>query len=207
MNMKEIVRKYCLELLTSKNCSSLSFHNLIHTKEVVKNIAFIGENNGLSEEELEPVIIAGWFHDTGFLCAYKGHEDHSKKIAKEFLTEKKYDKHKIQIVLGCIEATKMPQNPTSVYEKIICDSDLFHLATTEFFKRNELLRNEWQNHLNLIFDEEKWLHLNIEFLKKQCYFTPYAQQNLTGGKQTNISQLQQLLKHINCQQDNCCCGN
>ncbi|MFI2742282.1 HD domain-containing protein [Zhouia sp. PK063] len=174
----------------------MSFHNITHTKEVVKNIAFIGKNNGLSKHELEPILIAGWFHDTGFLHAYKGHEDYSLKIAKDFLEKEEYNKEKLDIVLGCIEATKMPQTPTNIYERVICDADLFHLATNQFFKRNALLRKEWQNHLNMCFDEEKWLHLNIEFLEKQHYFTSYAQQNLSVGKQTNIKHLQQLLQGI-----------
>lgn len=72
--MIEKVAAYCRSLL-GEFCSQYPFHDLAHTEEVVRNVSKIGGALGIDPERLEPVIIAAWFHDTGFKDVYGGHEE------------------------------------------------------------------------------------------------------------------------------------
>ena len=111
-------QKYCNSLLKSEPCIKYPFHNLIHTHEVVANVRHISTQLKLTNREQLILEIAAWFHDTGFSKTYEGHEDVSKELAWEYLTTQDVDKQILQDVLGCIEATKMPQNPQNKLEKL-----------------------------------------------------------------------------------------
>ena len=126
------VAAFCTDLLTTSKCKELPFHNLEHTKEVVQNVKYLCAAMDINEQDTEVLLIAAWFHDTGFSMTYKGHEDQSKFIATTFLKEQKANKSFINKVCNCIDATKMPQRPTNVLAKVLCDADLFHLGTTNF---------------------------------------------------------------------------
>lgn len=85
--MIKSVAAYCTDLLTSSKCKELPFHNLQHTKEVVQNAKYLCAAMDVDEEVTAILVIAAWFHDTGFSVTYKGHEDESKVIASRFLNE------------------------------------------------------------------------------------------------------------------------
>jgi uncharacterized protein len=126
------VEKYVTSLLQSKLPQSLTFHNCQHTKNVVYAVKHIGKKSRISAEELEIVTIAAWFHDTGFTVTYSGHEEESIKIAANHLSLLKYENRKVQKVLDCIQATKLPQQPLDLVGEVLCDADLFHLSQHNF---------------------------------------------------------------------------
>lgn len=172
--------------LDKGRCSNLDFHNRNHTKEVVKAVKKIGCYEGLSNEELEPIIIAAYFHDTGLRHVYKGHEYVSASNAKQFLEVHNYPKEKIKIVMDCILATQMPQSPNNKYEEIICDADLSHLGSRKYFKKNEKLRKEWNVFMKLSFDDTKWKQITIDFLMEHNYLTTYGKEVLRLEKRANV---------------------
>ncbi len=190
------VKLYCEDLLSLQYCKELSFHNLEHTREVVSSIEIIGSNMGLSSGFLEPVLIAGWFHDTGFLKSYQEHEADSMCLANQFLSKKACPQEKIAIVMDCIAATHLPQQPETIEQKILCDADIFHLGTSKFINRNCLLRKEWEEKLQKQYCEESWLQLNIDFLSKQHFFTRYGKAVLEQGKAENLKYLKKKLMQI-----------
>ncbi len=190
------VKSHCEFLLSSQCCKEMSFHNLEHTRDVVSNIETIGKSMGLSSAFLEPVIIAGWFHDTGFLKCYNEHEEFSVSLAHQFLVAKNWPAEKIEMVSSCIRSTHMPQTPCCLEAEILCDADIFHLGTSKFITRNKLLRKEWEEKLQEHYCEETWLQLNIQFLRKQHFFTRYGKTILEQGKNQNIKFLQNKLEQI-----------
>jgi len=117
---------------------------------------------------------------------YKGHQDESKRIAKNFLENSNCDKPFIDKVLKCIESTKYPQNPTSDIDKILCDADMFHLTRTNYYQYEKALRLEFEKFLGLIFTDEEWQMENHTFLQHQHYFTSYGQDVLEKFKDVNI---------------------
>lgn len=187
------VEKYCQTILTTTKCHQLPFHNLEHTLEVVKNIQTIGTYANLTQEELEPVVIAGWFHDLGFCEVYQGHEEVSIQLARAFLTEKGYEPALIEIVTSCIAATKIPQNPKHTSAEIIVDADIFHIGTDAFFYRKLLLRREWETVLNQTYTDLEWHTLNLKFLQEHNFFTPYGKTVLLEGCKRNEERVNNLI--------------
>ena len=142
-------KKFCMRLLSKSRCSRLPFHNLEHTMEVYNNTMKIGIYEKVAIAELEPVLLAALFHDTGNTEIFKNHERFSGDHALKFLQERDYPQVKIAKVIDCINATRMPQKPNFILEEIICDADLFHLGTPAFHSKNKALRREWNKFLDI----------------------------------------------------------
>lgn len=71
-------------------------------------------------------------------------------------------------------ATKLPSNPTNILEKIICDADLHHLSSENYFTRSELLKNEIERTKHVTIPVSTWNNENILFFLKHRYFTKQA---------------------------------
>ena len=187
-NIKKAL-KYSKKIILNSRCKDLPFHNLEHTLEVYKNLIKIGTYENIGYEELEPIIIAGLFHDTGNAFRFDGHEDVSATYAILYMEKNGYDEDFIEKVCGFIKATKIPQNPRNIYESIICDADLHHLGTESYQTKNKLLRREWQNFLGFEYSDEEWLILNIKFLQNHRFHSQYGRLKLEPQKQINLDEL------------------
>ena len=72
----------------------------------------------LEDEDRFALMLAAWFHDTGYSGGKAmGHENVSIEIATKFLNEHKVSQQVINKVTGCITATRLPQNPTTLSNK------------------------------------------------------------------------------------------
>jgi len=194
---KDILAKtidYAESKLSGNLSSILHYHNLQHTREVVEAAQKIAKGCGLNEEESEIVQVAAWFHDTGYTKGGEKHEDESIRIATKFLNLHNVDASYIEEVVGCIESTKMPQTPKNLLQEVICDADLYHLSTTAYFEKCELLRKEWELERKDAYSELDWLQLNFDFLKDHKYFTVYAQEKLQPGIEANKKEVKAQLK-------------
>lgn len=181
---------YAGKILKSKYFQKFDFHNYQHTYNVISYSIEIGSHCGLNFRELEPVIIAPWFHDLGYSKIYKGHENQSIKMALEFLSKHKYDPAKSRKVINCIKVTQMPQSPKDLLGMIICDADMYHLSTLHFFEMSTLLRKEWQKLLGKEYLDNEWKEFNLKFLQGHQYFTTYGLSVLNEGKIKNIKILE-----------------
>ncbi len=194
--IKEKARIHCIEILRNSRCDKLPFHNVHHTLEVYKNTSKIAAFEGLSETEVEPVLLAALFHDTGNAITFKGHEELSASNAAAFLEKEKYGDTRIPEVVRCIKATEMPQTPLSKLEGILCDADLFHLGRKDFFVHNELLRTEWEQYHKKFYSNYRWYSINIEFLNQHEFHTGYGKQFLEPVKLKNSELFQSLLTNM-----------
>lgn len=190
-----------VESFLEKNLSNeIFYHDLEHTREVVKAANEIGKESGLTDDQLETVLIAAWFHDTGYFKGKRDHERESRIIAEEFLRNQGIDEKKIAEVGGCIIATKIPQRPTNLMEEVLCDADLYHLSTSEFFRKSELLRKEFSLTGSNEIKDKEWLKTNIKFLKKHNFFTDYAREKLYPQKKKNLKKLKSIKKELKMEQ-------
>lgn len=189
------VAKYCTTLLTVTQCKELPFHNLRHTQEVVENVKTICTAMHVTKRKTELLVIAAWFHDTGFSKAYAGHEEESKKIAVSYLTDAGMDHASIEQICNCIEATRMPQNPTTELAEILCDADIFHISDSYFFYRKLLLRREWELFCNMHVTDKEWHVLNLEFLANFHFRSHYGKHFLEEGKEKNVKRVKQILTY------------
>lgn len=185
------VKEFATTLLKHRLSEKLYFHNITHTLEVVQATSEIGVNSALSKEELEIVLIAAWFHDLGYSDKYKDHEYESANIAFIFLTITGIDEIIIEHIISCILATKYPQKPLSLLEKVICDADLYHFSRPDYKQHEQALKKEWEANLNLIYTDKEWDIINYDMLKDHVYWTSYGKTVLQLKKEENIKKLKQ----------------
>lgn len=187
------VKFFVEELFQTGLPETMYFHNFNHTLIVLDAVMEIGLSVGLSNSDLKILAFAAMFHDTGYTKKYMGHEELSISIAENFLTKTDLDSKSILKVKDCIFATKYPQFPRDVLEQIICDADFYHFSMSEYQQYAKALKEEWQQHIGLIYSEEQWNRLNLEMLQNHKYFTDYAKQNWQGKKDQNIKNIQKAL--------------
>jgi hypothetical protein len=92
---------------------------------------------------------------------------------------------------SCICATKLPQNPKSLLEEIVCDADTYNLGTEAFIKTDELLKKEFQLR-NMPIDN--WEEKTLDLLLNHKYFTSYCHALLNKGREKNIDLVRYRLK-------------
>jgi predicted metal-dependent HD superfamily phosphohydrolase len=191
--MSEIIQKtesFVIDLLTNDLDSNYLYHNLSHTRRVVKSSKEIINANNLNALDSEVLILAAWLHDTGYTKGSEGHEDKSCAIAKEFLEKQGYDADGLNEVLDIIRATKRYHEPKTEKEQIIRDADASHFGQKSYMKTCELLRSE----LSLLgiaeYTSKEWLDANLKMLRKEHNFnTDYAKEHWQPGKDKNIKRL------------------
>jgi len=194
--------KVYVESFLKENLSEqIYYHDLEHTIEVVNHVIEIGTASNLSNIELETALIAGWFHDVGYYKGSDNHEAESKAVAEKFLKSENVDDSIIANVGSCIISTIIPQRPLNLMEEVLCDADLYHLATKDFFKKSELLRKEFSIIFHDEIDDEVWIKNSIKFIKNHTFFTDYAKEKLLPLKKENLKKLKILNKDIGKRKD------
>lgn len=192
----EAAEKYVIAFLAGNLDSKFVYHNIEHTREVVKGARLIADESTISKHEKNIILVAAWFHDTGYTQLIDQHEDVGAVIAEEFLKEYGVDQDDIDIVKSCIIATHYPQHPLTEPEMILCDADLFHLSRKDFMKTGNLLREEWASSREKFYTDSEWIDLNIQFLADHRYHTQFCKQNRENKKNKNLQKLLSLKQSL-----------
>lgn len=185
---------YVKKILSEKGKIVFKYHNFNHIQKVVDAALEISDFEKVNIEEKEIIIIACLFHDLGYVDLCDGHEARSCQYARMLLEAEQYPEEKIQKIESCIMATKIPQQPKDKIEMIVCDADLHHLGTEDFFEVGNNLREEIEFIQNIKFTDITWLEKTIGFNKSHSYFTDYAKKIYGVGKKKNILFLENLLE-------------
>ncbi len=188
------VKAHVKSLFRSKRDDRFIYHNELHTESVVVAAKEIAAHYKLKGEDYEVLIVAAWFHDIGYFDDASHHEAMGAKLAEDFLKKQKADPAFIERVKGGVMATRMPQQPTNLVEEILCDADLFHLGSDEFFEKNKLMRKEYQLRCDADMDKDTWRAKTITLLTKHYYHTDYAKRLLDEGKKDNLAKLKEKQK-------------
>ncbi|MEJ7587707.1 MAG: Pycsar system effector family protein [Ferruginibacter sp.] len=188
---EEEVKQYVTEYFADNSKEKLVYHDIRHTETVVAAAKEIASHYQLSEHDYFIVVTAAWFHDMGYCSAGTGilHELRSAGLADSFLKGKSVDETTIIAIESCVLATKMPQNPHTLLEKIVCDADLFHLGTNNFAKHNKQIRKEYQAMKNIHVSKDEWRKGTIQLLQSHQYHTDYCRALLSKAKQANLEKL------------------
>ena len=186
--------KFILHKLESELPKNLSYHAIQHTLEVLAAALKIAGGEGVTdEEELKLLRIASLFHDAGFIYTYKGHEEKSCEMAREFLPSFGFDEEQLRIIFGLINATRLPQDPHTPLECIIADADLDYLGGEDFYPVAKTLYNEFRIYLG-VKDEEEWNRIQLNFLRSHHYHTSYCLRLREPEKQKRLLEMEALLK-------------
>jgi predicted metal-dependent HD superfamily phosphohydrolase len=174
--------------------ASMTYHNLHHTSMVVATAKMIGLEEGLEENDLILVQLAAWFHDSGFKYKYEGHEEESCVIAEDFLKVEGVSQSDRTKVIEAIRATRRDVQPQDKLSMVLCDADLYHLASPEYHQIANNLRAEWANTQNNTFTDEEWLKNSLEFLTRVKFWTNYGRHTLQPAAEKLRKKIKRSLK-------------
>lgn len=178
-----------------KRENKLAYHNLGHTRQVVAAVKEIAEHSDVSPKDIEILTLAAWFHDLGYIVKKENHEELGRQMAEDFLGDYAYPDEDIRKVGRCILATRMPQDPKSKLEKIMCDADMLHLADVAYLETLHKLRTEIEGRNNWDMPDEEWLRKNHKFLSRHEFFTDYAREKYSGGVHRSLELVEEKLKN------------
>ena len=187
MNIEKL-KTFITEKLKTELSDKLTYHGIHHTESVLKICRFYVRELNISEDDAFLLYSATLMHDIGFTKVYDNHEDESISIAKKILPEWNYSENDIDKIVGMIMATKIPQKPKTILEKIIGDADLDYLGTDRYFSVSETLFNELVA-FNKISNRKQWDEIQIRFLQNHRYHTSYALKYREPVKQKYLKDL------------------
>ena len=190
----EKTEEFVRELFKEKLSPSLLYHDLGHTISVVEAARELAELEGLSDQDRETLMIAAWLHDTGFTEIYAGHEDVSKRIAEEFLTEQGVPAEQIEQVLACIEITKLGNTPDTKLTSVMKDADFNNLGKRNYINTVENLRHERKVYFRESHTDEQWYEGNVNFIKAHEYYTDSGKATYEKRKRKNLKKVKKELK-------------
>ena len=174
----------------------LIYHTLAHTTYVVKQAHALADAAGLSPQQTEELLLAAWFHDTGYLDTYDGHEYKSMVRAETWLREKRVEPARIELVKNLIRATHRNESANTELEKIMVDADMSNLAAEDFRARAELIRTEWELALDKSYSNTDWAELQLNFMLAHKYQSEVGKDRYKKALKANIEDQRDYLKKV-----------
>ncbi|SEA45710.1 HD domain-containing protein [Flavobacterium gillisiae] len=197
MNLIEEAENFVCKLLKDKLSVLYFYHDCNHTLEVVTAVQELSKKEELSPLESEILLVAAWFHDTGYIYGCENHENHSIDIVSDFLKEKDKSDEYIQQVSSIIKATIFDYVPQTLLEKIIKDADFFHFTKEDYPIKCNLLRREWESTNRVKYTDLEWAQENLRMLsQRHVYYTEYAIENWQILKEKNIKVIEQEIQNM-----------
>jgi uncharacterized protein len=181
-----------IPFLSKETPEELTYHNVAHTCYVIDKVEVIADYENVPNEYLELIKIAALYHDIGFIYQRENHEEIGCQIVKKRLAELDFSKQEIDMVCSMIMATKIPQKPQNLFDKVLADADLEYLGTVGF----ESIAHNFYTELKFFdsrIDEKKWLEIQIEFISNHHYHTNFCVQRREPMKQTNLKKLKAIM--------------
>lgn len=196
-NIIEKTEAFVFDLFKNQLDPTFLYHNLTHTKRVLKSLNELIEHSNLNDTEIEVLRLTALLHDTGYTKGHNNHEEESVKIATDFLKNEGVSENIISQVSECILATKFEDEPKNNLSKIIRDADASHFGKDYFDEASEFLRKELELMGIKSYSQREWLSENIEVLtKKHQFYTDYALKNWQPVKERNLASLMKRNKKL-----------
>lgn len=183
-----------LDKLLNELPEHLHYHTIQHTLDVYESVSTIAKLEDVNSSDFKLLQVAAIYHDAGYLIEKEKHEEHSCEMAKRYLPQFDYSNEDIIAICSLIMATKIPQNPKSHLEEIICDADLDYLGRTDFFILSKRLYREMIA-LGTIHNWKQWIKVQEDFLAQHHYFTKSATDLRQTEKEHNLKLIQSKKKY------------
>ena len=187
-DLQEIV----LDKLENELPEYLYYHNYKHTIDVVNQAELIGYGEGVDDEAILLLMTAALFHDAGHTIGYDNHEYFGTQIVREWLPKYKYTQKQIDDICDIIMATKLPPQPKTLLQEIICDSDLDYLGRSDFIPVSNTLYEELKAQ-NKMPSLNTWNKIQVKFLSAHHFYTNTANSLREVNKQAQIERIKDLV--------------
>ena len=188
--------RHIMRLLKAELSGNLLYHGLEHTRDVCAQVERIARSENIVGEDLFLLKTAALYHDAGFVKQYKDNEPVGAAMAREALPNFGYTATQIDLVERLILATKVPQQPKTALERIMCDADLDYLGREDFWEISDRLKDELLAH-KMIESHRQWDELQISFLEKHSYFTGTNQRERETLKRQHLKDVRARLAEDN----------
>lgn len=192
MNQPSLIsqaQEYVTRYLQEQPNKKIIYHTLKHTETVVEITKQLSAHCGLNDNDTLITLTAAWFVDTGYYDDFRQHEAASARLAESFLKKAAAQDGIVQEVKNCLLAIKMPQNPATLPQQILCDAAFFHLAAADFSEQNKLIRKELSLLQGASIDKGEWRKNTLQLLVEHTYFTDYCKKFFAKGKRENIEKI------------------
>lgn len=186
------VKSYVLHKLEEELLPIYTYHGLHHTIDVLNVIKQLCIAEDISTYDATLLKTAALLHDVGFTVSPKEHEATGCLIAKSILPSYGYNDTEITLICGMIMATKIPQNPQTLLERIICDADLDYLGRDDFFTIGNTLFEELKT-LGIIATDLEWNQMQVKFLENHHYHTDTTKALREDKKQKHLQYVRSLI--------------
>lgn len=200
--MRDLVEKaesFVIDYLNKNLETTFVYHNIAHTQRVVEKSNELAVQENLGEEEQSKLLIAAWFHDTGYVVDLANHEEESVKLVHNFLKENDALAF-VDEVSNAIMATKIDMVPTTKLGALLRDADCSHVGSKNYEEFSMLLRKELELTKGVKYSDLEWFGANLTFLSKTHKFTTITAAKL-WDKQKSKNIAQQLKNEIKLQQE------
>src|ERR1700682_2939237 len=190
MSFQESLKKVsdqAIRLSLTKTDDRLFYHNLAHTVRFLNAISKMNGHYQLDDRNYFIVCASAWLYGLEMIASgYESHESKTTDLVQELLISLGIDSEEITEIKNCILATKMPQQPVTLNEKIVCDAYAFYLGSEKFAVYNKLMRKEIEAFTNNKFKGSAWRARTISLLKNHHYHTEFCQTLLNKPKEENL---------------------
>jgi len=161
------------------------YHDSRHTEDVIRQVQEISYREGVSNDEIALLKLAALYHDLGFLVTRANHEAAGVELFLQEAKDSEISADDKEHISRLILVTKIPQQPKTLLESIICDADLDYLGREDFPAIAEFLYLELKacGEMN---DRKRWNELQLSFLGSHRYHTESSRKLRTNGLEKNI---------------------
>ncbi|MEO1258246.1 MAG: Pycsar system effector family protein [Bacteroidota bacterium] len=177
VDISTLARQFVLNLFNQKNDTRLVYHSYRQANEVVKNVNSLAQANGSTEGEWEATVLAGWFHNVGYLFDYQRPAEKSVELAGKFLDAHHFTKAKKSLVLGTIRAVHEGQSAKTPESQMLTDAVNGVKYGEGFFENLPLWQLERELVLNQKYEPLEWLAYAMEQLREARFYTSHAKVN------------------------------
>ena len=169
------------------------YHQFSHTERVVQSVEHLCNEAQVKPQHRFELILAAWFHDVGYAESHKNHEQLGCAYLESFFKAQFPNTLPPTSVIKLIEATNLENRAENHLEQIIKDADLHYLGTDRYLDESENLRKEWEFTKNVVYTDQEWFHVNIDFLEFHRFYTPSAKTLYQEKKNENLKSLKNLV--------------
>ncbi len=195
----KIVDEYIRNLFKDELPDGIKYHDAGHTLHPTRGVVAVANSiaisENISEHDRELLIVAAYFHDTGYIREYEQNEPIAARMAGRILKLIGYQPAEIEKIQKMILATDLAREPQTHIEKILCDADLDHLGRDDFLELDGKLREGRRIRGLDVSDDAEWYGGTLKILKMHKFYTQSQKKLREKQKQKNTEEVLRLLKN------------
>ncbi|MEM6633513.1 MAG: hypothetical protein AAF694_27820, partial [Bacteroidota bacterium] len=181
--------KYVKELFLEKLSPNNVFHNFSHTEHIVEICRDFGTQAELSKKELQNLLIAAWFCETGFTKDYASPWRESVHILQDYLGEREVHEERIKAIVQILIGAFLDPQPQALAERILYDAYWSFLGEKKLDRVGNLLRMEKEKKEASKFSVLDWQVFMQNLLLNTKIYTPWALEAFGDRKNRNVDEI------------------